>query len=172
MPTEDITIEAFFGLMLIAIQDRIAEKVPAIKWVDQDLGQLEEDTDRPRVQWPCLLVDFTETDYSEMSVMRQWGAVNLQFRLGFNPFSSAAAATPSKYRQEALKYYELEQEVYIAFQAWDAGGLCQPMTRTRGTTEKREDLFRVRVMNFTTTFEDASAVPVRSQVTRPPLSFD
>ena len=170
---DTITVESFFALMLLAIQDRINTQVPEIKYIDQDLGQLEEDTDRPRVAWPCVLVDFPDIKYDEMQGMVQWASLTLQLRIGFNPFSSANAATPLPFRQDALKYYELEQKVYKALQAWDAGGICQPMTRVSGATEKgRDDMFRVRVMNFTTTFQDASAVPVKEVVERPLLNFD
>lgn len=172
MATDDITVESFFALMLLAMQDRIKDKVPEIKYMDQDLGQLEEDTDRPRVAWPCLLVDFPLCNYDEMQGLTQWANLTIQLRLGFNPFSSANAATPLPYRQDALKYYELEMKVYKALQAWDADGLCQPLTRVSGNTERgRDDLFRVRTMNFTTTFMDASAVPVKSEVSRPEMIF-
>jgi hypothetical protein len=162
-----MTVQSLFAQLLIAIQARMEEAVPEIKWCDQDLGQLEEDIERPRVQWPCVLVDFLDTTYDELQQATQMAAANVQLRLGFSPYSSATAATPMQWREEALNYYELEDKLYQAFQYWEAGGLIQPMTRTSGVTEKREDLFRVRKMIFTTTFQDESAKPAKLSVSRP-----
>lgn len=173
MPTPPVTVQSFFALFLLAIEERMQLKVPSIKWVDQDLGQLEEDTDRPSVAFPCVLIDFGSTNYSELHEGEQWADNTLQMRIGFNPYSSAAVATPLEQRQKALAYYEIEQQVYQAFQYWDGNGLCQPMTRTYGGTEKnRADMLRVRTMLFTTTFMDDSAAPATLKVTRPLISLN
>jgi len=171
-PTPAITVTSYFALMLLNIQARITALCPEIKWIDQDLGQLEEDTERPRVQWPCLLIDFPEASYDEMQNQRQWASATIQFRLGFNPFTSSAMVTPLPSLQLALSFYELEQKVFIALQAWNGEGLCQPLTRTKGRTENgRADMFRVRVMTFTTTFQDSSAVPTKNTAARPQLAI-
>lgn len=176
MPTafdsaDPITVTSFFSLMLLNIQARIKALVPEIKWIDQDLGQLEEDTERPRVQWPCLLVDFPDANYDELQNNKQWATGVIQFRIGFNPFTSSAAVTPLPSLQLSLGFWELEQKVFAALQAWNGEGLCQPMTRTKGRTENgRGDMFRVRVMTFTTTWEDSSAMPAITTVARPSLN--
>lgn len=169
-------ITSFFGQLLIAIQDRIVDKVPEIRWIDQDLGQLEYYDygagQKPQVAFPCLLIDFGNTDYSEQSQRVQWASVTIMLRLGFPPFSHSDHKAPLEVRANALKYYELEQKIYQALQGWDANELCQGLTRTGGVTEKREDPIRVRVMTFTTVFDDDSAVPENSTVTKPVITFD
>ena len=67
-----VTVQSFFALFLLAIQDRIKTKVPSIAWTDQDLGQLEEETERPSVAFPCVLIDFQNTNYSELHEGVQW----------------------------------------------------------------------------------------------------
>ena len=92
-------------------------------------------------------------------------------RIGFNPFSGTSGVTPLEQKQKALAYYEIEQQVFTAFQGWDGNGLCQPMTRTYGGTEKnRADLLRVRTMLFTTTFMDDTATPATIAAPRPLIS--
>lgn len=155
--SDEIFVTSYFSLMLLAIEEHIKNTVPEIVWVDQDLGQLEEDTERPMVQWPCCLIDFGNTNYDQQGKGVQMGNQTIQLRIGFNPFSSAASATPIKYRQKALDYYEIEQKVYQAFQGWTGNDLCQPLTRTNVVTEKRDDSYRVRMMLFTTIFDDYAA---------------
>ncbi len=171
-----------FGELLIAFQARIADKVPEIKYVNQDLGQLEVYTmDRPGVSWPCLLIDFNDTSYSDLGNMEQEGELNLLCRLGFNPFSQTSNLQPEDVRKKGLYYYALEAKVHAALHGWqpmfntgvqdDDGNdilepLCQPLSRRRGFTEKREeDAFRVRGLAFTTGFNDDGASPVRTTIT-------
>lgn len=160
MPDEIIiTVESYFALLLLKIQDRIKTEVPEIKWVDQDMGQLEVYDIRPPVQFPCLLVDFATTNYDMLHSQVQFANSTVVLRLGFNPFSSANSAAPVKYKKQALEYYELEQKVYKAFQGWFVDDLCQPWTRVSSVTEGREDDLRIRTIQFTTTFKDHSATP-------------
>ena len=166
---------AWYSRMLLALQERITTLVPEIKWIDQDLGQLEfyaGEAGRPPVHWPCLLIDFTSASYDDMSGGAQWCSDTIQLRLGFAPYSYSNDKAPLAVRGRALNYYELEERLYAALHGWDADGLCQPMSRRTGITEKREDAIRVRVMSFTTTFMDESAVPGTLPATRPTLQFD
>lgn len=166
-------ITAWFGQMLTAIQNRIVSEVPEIRWIDQDLGQLDfYEGERPAVAWPCVLVDFTTTTYDEFLESVQAASATIQFRLGFPPYSATDQKAPLKVRANGLKYYELEEKLFKAFQHWDADELCQPMTRTSGITERREDPIRIRVMTFTTTFHDSSAVPETEKAQRPKIKFE
>ena len=165
-------ITDFFGRMLIAIQNRIVSEVPEIRWIDQDLGQLDfYEMERPAVAWPCVLIDFGNTQYDELHQSTQSASPAIQFKLGFPPYSPSDQKAPLEVRANSLKFYALEEKLYKAFQHWDADGLCQPMTRTSGITEKREDPIRVRVMTFTTTFHDNSAVPETESIPRPKIEF-
>lgn len=167
-----MTVTSMFAQLLILIQEKIASDIPEIKWCDQDFGQLENYEERPAVAWPCTLVDFLTTTYGQLSNDVQEANFSLQLRLGFNPYSSTSGATPIPYREKALEYYEIEEKIFTTFQGWTAGGLIQPMTRVSGQTEPREDIYRVRVINFTSWFEDATAVPATTSVARPPISFE
>lgn len=167
----EISVQSFFAQLLLLIQEKFANDVPEVRWVDQDFGQLENYEERPAVLWPCVLVDFTTTSYDQMTNKEQLGLPTIQFRIGFNPYSNTSSSTPVPYREKALEYYELEDKIYQKFQGWDAGGLMQPITRTIGGTEKREDAIRVRLMNFTTMFTDKSAKEVTTMHVRPTPNF-
>lgn len=165
----------FFGLLLIAIQKRLKEKVPEIRYVNQDLGQLE--LENPPVSWPCFLVDFTDTAYSDLLLGEQEGELNFSGRLGFNPFSQTSNLQEEEIRKKGLAYYALEAKLNAALHGWqptydtgvpDGDGnavyapLCQPLSRRRAATERREeDTFRVRGLMFTTGFHDDTASPER-----------
>ena len=161
-------VEAFFSQAYLSIVARIKEEVPDIKWIDLDIGQLEQDTDRPAVQFPCLLVDFLDTTYDELGQLVETGKSTVQLRLGFAPFSATNSATPVNYQEKALFYFELENKVFIALHGWSLvygeNTISQPLVRKRAATEQRDDTYRVRVMQFTTDFEDDGAMPTRQRV--------
>jgi hypothetical protein len=165
-------MNSFYAQMLLAIQNQIKQEVPEIRYIDQDLGQLEFYDERPSVSWPCLLIDFSSTTYDQIGQQVQWGKPVIQARLGFAPFSSANSLAPLGVQQKALAYYEIELRVYQALQGFTGGDLCQPLTRIKDGAEKRNDPFRVRVMIFDTTFEDDSASQAVTSVPRPPLNLD
>lgn len=164
---------SFFAQLLLKLQAHITAQVPEIKWIDQDLGQLEDYDIRPAVAWPCVLIDFGTTNYDEMPGNVQWGNATITMRLAFPSFSPAQAGAPQSVKEMALQYYELEQLLYKAIQGWDADGLIQPATRITMATERREgDTFRVRVLVFNTVFMDDSASNQYAEVPRPDLNFD
>lgn len=46
-----------FATLLTALQARIQDKVTAIRYIDQDLGQLQDEM-RPAISFPAALIDF------------------------------------------------------------------------------------------------------------------
>lgn len=159
-----ITVQSFESLMYLAIRAKLKTDVPDVKWIDQDLGQLDwyAPGTRPMVQWPCVMVDFLEADADDLPENYQTLNCNIQLRLGFAPFSSANSVSPDISTEKALQYYEIEQKIYAALQGWTPTindiELAQPLSRRKKRTEKREDPFRVRTFIFTTSYQDDSAV--------------
>lgn len=167
-----ITATAFNALMLLAIQEKIKTEMPEIKWVDQDMGQLEDYEERPPVAFPCVLVDFTDTDFDQDGNSVQTGRQIIQFKLGFNAYTGTAAAVPVKQIQQALYFYELEKLLYQVFQQWDGNEMCQPMIRFKAISGKGyEGGLMVRIIQFSTTYDDDTANDY-TKVDRPTLSLD
>lgn len=156
-----------FGQLFIKLSNHIQASVPEVKWIDQDFGQLEQFEHRPPVNFPCVLIDFPMAAYSGLSGLAQMAEITVQLRIGFAPFSQSSTRAPEKVREEAVKYYEIEQKIFEAVQGWQTD-FCQPLIRINAGTEQRlsaNDLadsigLRVRVINFSTQFEDQSNTPV------------
>ena len=152
--------------MLVAMQARLTEQVPELRWIDQDFGQLEIDGQRPAVAFPCALIDFPGSQFSQLQQNVELAdncAINV--RVGHDPYSNSNQLTPIDSREKALKYYELENKVYVALKGWnptfeyeaETYDLCQPLNRIADATEKRDDSLRVRSLMFATSYEDATA---------------
>lgn len=162
---------SLFAQLFIALQLQIKKAVPEIKWIDQDLGQLEYYETRPAVSWPAVLIDFPATQYREHSQMVQWAELQINIRLAFSPFSSANSAAPDLSKEKALQFYETENRLFAALNGFTAGGCIQPMVRVSVHSEQRDDPFRVRTMLFTTATEDDTVMEV-ARVTAAELNLE
>ena len=50
-------MEANIKTILLAVQQRLAERVPELAYIDKNWGQL--DYEAPPVKWPCALLDLS-----------------------------------------------------------------------------------------------------------------
>jgi hypothetical protein len=48
-------------------QNKISE-ISALKYVDEDWGQLDDYTPNPPVLWPCCLIDMSNVDFSDIGM--------------------------------------------------------------------------------------------------------
>lgn len=155
-----------------AIIERITAEVPEIRYIDLDLGQLENYEIRPAVAWPCMLIDLDESKYSDAgSKLHQLADCMITIRLGVVKYTDSNNLTPTNIRPNALKYFELENKVFKALHGWAAPGFNR-LLRVGGGTEKRDDDIRVRVSRYSYTFTDTTAEPVRQSVPRPDPSIN
>lgn len=158
-------MQNFFGQLYLDLSEQLAT-IPELKWIDQDFGQLEQFDMRPSVNFPCALTDFIQATYSNLSELAQFGDISVNIRLGFSPFSNAHYVAPVSVKEKALEYYTIEQKVFESLQGWH-NEFSQPFIRVSATTEQRDNDpagLRVRVLTFTTSYEDESKLPVYQKV--------
>ena len=67
--------------LLLSLQNQLAI-VAALKYIDEDWGQLDDYGTHTPVKWPCCLIDFTDADYSDIGVDRAATPKNRQQALG------------------------------------------------------------------------------------------
>lgn len=133
---------------------RIEAQVPDIRMIDHDWNQL--DFENPPITYPCLLIDFPDTSFTQMQKY-QLAQAAVRLKLIYRSFTATSNITPTTNREDALAFYELEQQVYEALQAWYADGLLSnAMIRKNASTDKRDDGLRVRVIDFECGFNDST----------------
>jgi len=143
-----------FANIFLAVQDRIKSAVPAIKYIDQDLGQLR--AAKPAVAWPCVLIDFEDFSFEDYGTLVQSAQGTVVVMLGFAPNSNSTQATPAAYVQQALNYYDIEWALHVALQGWTPGGDIGRLDRTNARTLRRNDNYRVREIRYSLAFDDYS----------------
>lgn len=160
--------------ILLLVQERINTEVTAIKWIDQDLGQLEFYTmGQPPVLFPAALIDFPDTQYSDLAENQQLGESVLEVRLAVAAYTPSAHVHSQQQKEKALEYYNVEHEVNKALHGWCDSRYFSPLSRTGGQTERREDNIRVRTLRYKFALQDNTAMAVAAvTVPRPALELD
>ncbi|MCU7615648.1 hypothetical protein NZ698_00440 [Chryseobacterium sp. PBS4-4] len=150
----------FFAQFILDIQARINLKMPEIKYIDQDLGQLGQvgEDERPSITYPAILIDFPDTDFSDLSGGAQLGVVQISIQLIFAPFSQSWQNAPLSVREKALEYLATEQKLHKTLQNWETE-YFQALNRSKIRSQNNNDLgLRVRNIIYTTQFEDYSPI--------------
>jgi hypothetical protein len=158
-----------FANMYNAISARIALKVPAVKWIDTDIGQLENYGGvgyKPAVNWPCALIDFDEWTFEDVTDNIQIGTGVVVIRSACTPYSNTSAITPQLVKDMGLLYYDIDQALYEALNGWTAAPFSL-LARRSTRTERRNDNIRVRVSRYQCIIKDLSAQPVRQKIAVP-----
>jgi len=150
-----------------SILERLKAQVPELRYINQDLGQLENYGMRPAVAWPCCLIDIADSNYSEQNNEKvQVAAGSVIIRTGLVQYSDSSNLTDESIRNNALQYYELENKIYSSLHGWSPENMGRMLRRADGT-EKRDDDIRVRVTRYEISYTDTSAMAVYTKVPRP-----
>lgn len=162
-----------FANLYLKVAALLKQEVPQIKYVDQDLGQLENyaDGERPAVSWPCALLDIDEMAFTDMADYCQTGEGILTIRIGFAPYSSANGLAPDAVKEKALEYYQAEQMAHYALHGFSVDN-CRDIVRISRRRERRNDAYRVIEVKYKFGMEDYSTSPVRKTIPRPPAAIN
>ncbi len=149
-------MESPFARLFLDLQGHIKTKVPAITYIEQDLGQLGTDDPRKMMSFPAVLIDFPTTSFSNLQGLNQLAAPTVSITLVMDTYSQTHHLAPTAVRELGLQYLELEQQLYMAVQAWESD-YCEHLVRTNANGHNRNDVgLRVRELTFTTQWEDMS----------------
>lgn len=144
-----------------AVIARLTEKVPALKWVDMDKGQLKEtgDGQKPSVAYPCALISIAIPKSKDITDTIQDCTGTIGVLLAFDPFTMnrTAAQVEEAVREQHLEPYEVIADTYVALQGWGTDNF-NPLSRTSQGEDKstNKKLFSYKI-NFSTQFEDETA---------------
>lgn len=149
--------------MVQNIQDRLVQKVSALKYVDQDWGQMDFGSEHP-VKYPCALIDVQSADYTNDGNFIQRGVVTVVIRL----FSNSSQKAPDNQKENAIRIWQLIEDVNKAVhgQKFLQEGYGMPM-RTQMRRTKREDGCYLAELYYTIGFTDTTCVPDSVPVNTP-----
>lgn len=156
------------GNLFIAIQERLQLKVPALKWIDQQFGQLDnyQPGYKPPVLFPCNLIDLVGFTFEDQSNGVQIAQGRVVCYLSTAPFSNSNQSTPLPQKEKALEFYELEHEIKTHLHNWQPEGFSKLSHRSLDNSDM-EAKIRERIIVFDVSFTDTSAKKPTTLVARP-----
>lgn len=145
-----------YANLFLAIQDRILDQVPEIKYIDQNMGQYMQEEFRKNMLFPCVLINFPNTDFSEMQGNNQFGDLTIVATLFHDIWNNTNSITPLAVKEAGLQYLEIDQKLFMALQGWNPD-FCEALIRkqSKGHNDNEVGLM-VRETTFTSSFEDYS----------------
>lgn len=146
---------------MAAIQNRLLELYPDhIAYLAEDWGQLDFYNERPPVNFPCVLIDIAEAEFTDCSRKVQKGDAFLAVRVAhFDPVNLSALAPD---RDRAFRLFALLRSIYVRLQGL-SGEDFSGLTRTSLRRVKREDAIREYVMQFRFGGTDDAACKLRKR---------
>lgn len=157
------------AILFESILKHIAQAVPEVRYINQDMGQLENYELRPAVSWPCVLIDMDDFDFSEAgNPLIQIGEGFVQVRIGLVQYSQSDNLVPDNIRANSLKYMDVADKVNKALHGWAPAGFSR-LLRRKAVTEKRDDDIRVKILRYAVSYKENLSVATTVRLTPEPV---
>lgn len=156
-------------IILTDIQERLMLKVPAINYVDEDWGQLDDYSPNFPVKWPCALVDCFGANYENLGNKVQMGLATIRIQIADVKLSNSSGKAPAEQKTKSKSFYLLMKEVYKALHGYTAHDHYSALIRVSEKRLRRNDGVRVHEMLFTVEIKDIIAK--KQKITVAPESF-
>lgn len=143
--------------ILKTVMERIREKVPELRWVDADEGQLDFQDSRPPVAFPCCLVELSYPGAENMSAAHpgmQRVQISLELKIGFNDCASFNVNKPQQVRETAFARLDMVEALHRAVQGFKMENCAKSFRRERCRPQKRPDGLKVYEAVYVADFID------------------
>lgn len=128
-----------------AIQAKIQADVAAIRWVDFDMGQIDQT--QPPVSFPVVLVDFSAAIVEPTGDDTTTETLVVELTVGFKLRERTHSKANNTFREEALSHLDLLEDVRHAIDGL-SGDTFSSLNYSGFTRDRRAD-YRVYHVTFT-----------------------
>jgi hypothetical protein len=125
--------------LLTALQQRLAQEVGQLKYVDEDWGQLDYYSTHPPVQWPCCLLDISSVQWSNQGKLQQLGTATIAITIAQLRLTNTSAQAPATQRSEVWAIHGILQSVHQALHGYQPTGAGSCLYRRSTQRQKRDD---------------------------------
>lgn len=108
-----------------SIQRQLTRKVPRLRYIDRDWGQLL--TENPPVKWPCALIDVQSVEYQNVKRGEQHATAT--FVITVCNSRTVPTSSRSTRKDDAYLIFELIREIHYALQMFTNEGNFSPLMR-------------------------------------------
>lgn len=143
--------------LFLDISEKI-EAVPAIRWVDFDLGQLEQEL--PPVSYPCALISVQSGEFTNLTSLAQHGELIIAVRVAFKVFERTHSKTENNFREVGLQHLDTLQAVHYALHGMDGENFDSLQRQSMATEPNLQNPnLRIYTLLYTTLYNDSDDNP-------------
>ena len=128
-----------------AIQNKVAE-VTALKYVDEDWGQLDDYSPAPPAQFPCALIDIASLvfenigrDNSATPINRQTAEGSITITIANLKLSNTSKRAPQAQKDNAWSIFGILDDVHEKVHGWKPTGTTGALMRKSHKRVRRDD---------------------------------
>ena len=136
--------------LFIDLCNHIQQRVPELKWLDWDSGEIDMINERPQVAFPACMIDIDYPRCDDRTSSEQLVFANIILRVAFQPQGSTNNHSPK--REQAHQAFDTLGNIHAALQGWNDEGQISNLMRTAARREKRRDGLKVYQLRYQTTF--------------------
>jgi len=151
------------------ICDQLLAKVPELRWIDYDWGQLDHPELSEALQFDCVLVSFPDIAWDSLTRGAQDGVVNVLIKIGVDMYNDShiANGVTAPDRAAAITKLGLVNKIQTALHGFE-GDYFNKLQRVKSREEKRNDGLKVFQEYFVTRMNDNSGAINYEQVNAAP----
>ncbi|QHN64862.1 hypothetical protein DBX24_02615 [Bergeyella cardium] len=131
--------------ILMSIKDKLNE-VSALKYIDENWGQLDLYGNDIPVQWPCALVtllggQFSDIgkDYRAAPENRQEAILSFEITIAQLKLTNSSNRAPISQQQKAFEVWNIVQEVHQKLHGWRPSKTTGKLIRSELSSTRRDD---------------------------------
>lgn len=157
--------------LLNDILTRIKTEIPAIKYVDEDWGQLDYYSPNPPVQFPAAVVDCINATYTNEGRLIQLGDVQVRIRIADQKLTNTSGKAPQGQKDNAFAIYDLLALVHTKLHGWtkDKDAAYTRLIRQSLRRTQQQNGLRIHELIYTTRIADTGAEPATVTAAGSPL---
>lgn len=157
--------------LFLDIQNTIQANVSGVKWIDIDEGQLEAFGENAPVDYPCVLVDFPNGNFTEAADALQIGEIQINIKVAFRVYERLNTSVPTALRDQAFRHFNILQSIMQVIHGIE-GDFYSPLTRVSFSKEVNSIDPKVYNITFETAISDNALQPTKQVTTAPVSNID
>lgn len=132
--------------ILQSIQNHIATSVNAVRYVDENWGQLDLYGPEIPVKWPCVLIDIGSGQFSNIGrnnnvipANRQQGTFSVELTISTLKLTNSSFNAPPTQKWHAFEIWEIVEEIHKKIQGWPPTDKSGGLIRSSLNRVRRDD---------------------------------
>ncbi|MDL2315050.1 hypothetical protein LJC16_02190 [Bacteroidales bacterium OttesenSCG-928-C19] len=122
-----------------AIADRLEDKIPELKWIDWEAGQIDYQDEEYPFQFPCCFIDIEGVEWGNVGERLMIGKATVNLRVCFDIYEDFNNKSPD--RKHALKHLRLINKIQKHIQHF-SGEHFNQLNKVRTFPDKRADQYK------------------------------